>query len=366
MAASSLKALLRCLTGPLRGRLERGRKGGREGEIDEDWKDCLDHASTLYPDATEITSVEHQGGCSYTLRISRSAEKQQQELILQFRPVRYALDRDIARRATEVYGSLAPMTTSRGRLRRTGLRMSCQVLEMSFVPGIRLSEILPQTRVLTDDDAAKLQGLLGGLASFLLAGVADAAASTRRRRCNGKVGSSILPRLQKLARELPTASLRMKAEGSAKAVQAGALDRLPVVLTHGDLLATNVMVDPATWQLNGLVDWAESEDLPFGLALYGLEHLIGYLDDKESGREEWVWYQQAEELRQAFELKLREGLSSAVKEADVKVAHDIGVLLWHGYAWDDGKIDRVVNEDDAAELVYLRALLEREGSDRLS
>jgi hypothetical protein len=43
---------------------------------------------------------------------------------------------------------------------------------------------------------------------------------------------------------------------------------------------------------------------------------------------------------------------------DVRVTRDMGVLLWYGYAWDDGAIDRVVNEaDDAVEVVCLRSFL---------
>jgi hypothetical protein len=38
---------------------------------------------------------------------------------------------------------------------------------------------------------------------------------------------------------------------------------------------------------------------------------------------------------------------------------DIGVLLWYGYAWDGGAIDRVVNEmDDSVEVVCLRAFFD--------
>jgi hypothetical protein len=44
---------------------------------------------------------------------------------------------------------------------------------------------------------------------------------------------------------------------------------------------------------------------------------------------------------------------------DVKTMRDIGVLLWYGYAWDGGAIDRVVNEmDDPVEVVCLRAFFD--------
>lgn len=357
--AASFGVLLRCLARPFQILISSSARGSDRNENEKDRKQYLDHASTLYPDATEMTPVQYQGGCSYTLLVSQrgsNTPEKRQDVILQFRPVQYALDLDLAKRAREIYGELAPITRSRGRLRRNGPRASCQVLEMGVVPGVRLSQVLPRSKELSKQDVKKLRYLLDNLASFFLAGIA---ASDIRRRCTGKVGTSIVDRLAKLAKELPTASLRLRAKESLKAVRAGAWERLPVLLTHGDLLPSNIMIDAETWKLNGLVDWAESEDLPFGLALYAVEHVLGYLDVREDGGSEWVWYEQARVLREFFESRLRESLASAISEVDVRVARDVGVLLWHGFAWDDGKIDRVVNEeDDALELLYLRAFLE--------
>jgi hypothetical protein len=41
------------------------------------------------------------------------------------------------------------------------------------------------------------------------------------------------------------------------------------------------------------------------------------------------------------------------------LAKTIGTLLWYGFAWDEGAIDRVVNtERDVEEFVYLDAFLD--------
>jgi hypothetical protein len=51
----------------------------------------------------------------------------------------------------------------------------------------------------------------------------------------------------------------------------------------------------------------------------------------------------------------------------VELARDVGVLLWHGLAWDDGRIDRVVEPGkDENELAHLNAFLHTEHYDLAS
>lgn len=42
---------------------------------------------------------------------------------------------------------------------------------------------------------------------------------------------------------------------------------LPFVLSHGDLNMMNLLVNPKTGNITGIVDWAEARILPFGFAL---------------------------------------------------------------------------------------------------
>ena len=81
------------------------------------------------------------------------------------------------------------------------------------------------------------------------------------------VGSTIAAGLQRLTQELPH-RFRSRARSASK--QIGKVDALPWVLTHGDVVPSNIMVEPTTCRLTGFVDWAEAEVLPFGLCLYGL------------------------------------------------------------------------------------------------
>jgi len=51
-------------------------------------------------------------------------------------------------------------------------------------------------------------------------------------------------------------------------------------------------------------------------------------------------------------------------QRSVLVAKEVGILLWHGFAWDEGRIDRVVDErDDGEEVEMLRAFLSESGGE---
>lgn len=41
----------------------------------------------------------------------------------------------------------------------------------------------------------------------------------------------------------------------------------PLVITHGDLSEMNLLVDPLSGKITGIVDWAETSIQPFGFTL---------------------------------------------------------------------------------------------------
>jgi hypothetical protein len=180
--------------------------------------------------------------------------------------------------------------------------------------------------------------------------------------CTGRVGLQIVHKLTKLAAELPDRWLRAKAQATLDKIQQ--IDDYPVVLNHGDLIPSNILVNEDTWHITGLVDWAEAEFLPFGTCLYGLEHLLGTLHqashpNDDASRPIWVYDNNAEQLRQLFYDTIM-SLVPEVRDRQDKLwlIRDIGIFLWHGYAWDDGAIDRVVDEvNDGEELAKLQAML---------
>jgi aminoglycoside phosphotransferase (APT) family kinase protein len=337
---------------------------------------CLEALQENYP-GYRVEEHEYQGYCSYTWLLSpqTTAERAGRQLVVQVRPARYKLRLDIARAAREVYGALAPEVRAVDVCLPGGL----VAYEMGRVEGTPLSLLLHENAVETDR-RTKQRTLVTSFAHLVAQSWPGRKAPRRRDSvvqssplprsvkdsgmmlspCTGKVGSQIVPKLRKLAQELPDRWLRARAQETLNRIQK--IDDYPVVLNHGDLIPSNMLVNEDTCNITGLVDWAEAEFLPFGTCLYGLEHLLGTLvSAPRDGRTSWVYRYSsgAQELRDLF----YNTLTSLVPELkhrqeELWLMRDIGVFLWHGYAWDDGAIDRVVDEaNDGEELAKLRAML---------
>lgn len=359
---------------------------------------CWDLARHLFPNGT-VEESEPQGYCSYTLSIGR-------ETILQFRPPVHRLDIRITTAAQSIYGSLAPQTKL---LDVISVPKSCSpddvgershqqpedeavviddgcykshaslhVYYMARIPGISVAELRASSaRSLMP--AAQLrrqrEDVIGEFARFIAIGwtsarpASDPAVSSLR----GRVGGSIRWRLQEMRAHLPA---RFQSSVGEVLKRLDDIEALPWVLTHGDVVPANMMVynpqiaSSGEVDLSGFLDWAEAEYLPFGVGLYGLETLLGETDCQ--GR--FGYYPEAKELREYFwmrleaempELKLHSGPEGFRKQ--VETAHALGVLLWHGIAFDNGRLDRVVDEkkpEDAEEVRILDLFYSRDEEPR--
>ncbi|TEA21182.1 hypothetical protein C8034_v008516 [Colletotrichum sidae] len=139
------------------------------------------------------------------------------------------------------------------------------------------------------------------------------------------------------------------------------IEGLPWVITHGDLVADNIMVESegdGAGRLVGLIDWAEAEWLPFGVGLYGLEEVLGQdvgADDTDKTRFEY--YPDAMELRAMFWVEVAKVVDDEDAIRTAKMAQVLGVLLWRGIAFDDGALSRVVDEEDWWDVQRLRTWL---------
>ncbi|KNG44385.1 hypothetical protein TW65_08739 [Stemphylium lycopersici] len=366
-------------------------------DLREEHREICERAVRNRYNGHEVEEFVEQGYCSWTLLLVRLGgtenntneeenlyeEDQDNEgirqIIVQLRPASHALDLGITRSASETYPSLAPT------IEPLDLRLPGGLLAyaMGRLPGTSLRRLLPRTRILTSEAQAKVERLVVSFAGLIAQGwlsacEAQSSSSVRGARadsplanasdmlsqCRGKVGSTIVHRLEKLAAELPGAWLRGIAETMLSDVPR--IADYPVLLNHGDLIPSNILVDEDTWEITGLVDWAEAELLPFGTCLYGLEHLLGYFTPASLYKAPtWTYFEEAAQLRNSFWLRLFETVPELRVQAwEMRVMRTVGVLLWHGIAWDDGAIDRVVNElDDQEELVKLRAFLGSDGSE---
>lgn len=338
------------------------------GLSSQDLTKCLDFINDCLSGHAHKPLIE-QGGCSFTLvakneRCDSPVEGQDVDsakTIIQLRLARHAVNMSLAVEASRIFAPLVPRTSELGRIHvdNGGLLQCCT---MSFMPGTTVSDLLPKSKTLSALEIERMRTLVVSFAQFYARSYIASTTCKHKMPCTGKVGSSILQRLQWLERKLPSAPLRAVARRTLSAVQEGGLDCLPVSLSHGDLLPSNILVEPSTWEITGIVDWAEAEYLPFGMNSYGLEYLLGQLVlDKGVDKPHFIYYSQACELRKLFWTTLTSivpGLGIETHYSAAILARTVGILLWHGIAWDDGKIDRVVDcNDDLEELAYLEALL---------
>lgn len=332
---------------------------------------CWDFVRARYHSA-DVEQVACQGYCSFTLAVG-------EETIVQFRPPVHKLDVRLTDAARGIYGHVAPRAQSLGVLKGLGPPLdsghynqqmldeavaiddedehdSLHVYSMTRVPGISLAE-LRSSNAVSCLTTAQLQGqresMVEQFASFIAAGwkagrpASDAVVSSLR----GRVGGSMEWRLRMMLRDIP---VRFRAIVQTTLNSLDRIESLPWVLTHGDVNAANVMVHgpqaSGDVALSGFLDWAEAEYLPFGVGLYGLEELLG---ERDGGEGSFVYYPEAEPLGQVFWAKLEREISGGTQLDSsfmdiVKAAHVLGLLLWHGIAFDDGKLNRVVQdgEDD--------------------
>lgn len=359
----------------------------RHGFEDE----CREKCMRVLQDVYGVYTVEEfgeQGFCSFTALATPLRDEgttfendtgkgDGTELIIQLRPVQYALDLDIARVASATYWPLAP----RIRCLDLDLPGGLQTYQMQRLHGTPFSQLKPCWQTLDSGTHQRIERLVTSLARIIAQswpGSSKQITLSRDMRadspmedlpnmlsrCTGKVGSSIISRLRKLALELPDAQLRDRAQSTLEAIR-GIVD-YPVMLNHGDFIPPNILVNEDSWEITGLVDWAEAEILPFGTCLYGLEHLLGFMDiplsdgcSQPNRRPVYKYFDNAAKLRERFWIRLLDAVPELRRRVDdVKVMRDLGVLLWRGIAWDNGAINRVVNDvDDAEELACLRAFL---------
>lgn len=411
---------------------------------------CWDFVKTEYPEDTtkegSIWEAPVQGFCSYTLCLDSRPHT-----ILQFRPLIHKLELDIITAAREVYGELVPLidligalTVKQGKQHESSqssksptpnqdsgdgkktLSPSLLVYSVSRIKGISLAE-LNRSPCSQAQELYHRAPLIESFASVIAQGLSSSHYS-HLTAPRGKIGSSICHRLQMMQRELPP---RFRPAVDAVLDALPRIEALPWVLTHGDIVPSNIIVNfcshsSSTSQLkerrpiiSGLIDWEEAEYLPFGVGIYGLEEFLGIQVspsvtnisvDENGGNEpalssttlpspssafssgvsggkypppgsKFQYFPDAESLRSLFwtELEKRarnyfqspslppptrdtttpnpEPLPPPVLIANgdpsptwpqfmetVKLARTLGILLWHGIAFDDGRLDRVVSE----------------------
>jgi hypothetical protein len=316
----------------------------RSGLTSRDRLECNKFIESLYPGRL-ISPASCQGYCSLTIFVG-------DDTVIQFRTHSYCLDLRITDAAREVYGTFAPETTYLATLPESRL----DVYHMGRIAGVSFKLFRASEALIAGSTNQRIE-LCKDFATFLAKSWLN---GNTEDLPLGQVGKSLVNRLKSLAADLPP---RFQLAVRDVLRNFHRIEGLPWVLTHGDIVAANIMVNSSTGRLTGLVDWAEAERLPFGTCLYGLEEILG-----EMTTAGFRYHEDAEELRALFWTELQGCVSDLEQKPvldAVRLARDLGVLLWHGIAFDNGAIDRVVQEGrDIEEIQRLDAFLDLSGHKR--
>ncbi|KAJ5143352.1 uncharacterized protein N7515_002139 [Penicillium bovifimosum] len=125
---------------------------------------------------------------------------------------------------------------------------------------------------------------------------------------------------------------------------------LPFVLTHGDLCEMNILIDPESGKLTGIVDWAEARILPFGFSLWGFENVLGFMNSKG-----WHYYDNRRELESLFWKIFREEAEVFADDDLILIqrARAAGLFCRYGFISDGLGVNSVVGQPSPSSLAYL-------------
>lgn len=318
---------------------------------------CDEFARSSWPDFV-VSPCERQGYCSYTLWLGDKA-------VVQFRPTAFVMNEPVMYELSDAflgtYGvpSYGKCGTIDCPAAESANVSQMHVYLMTRVSGISLAEF-QETSHLHQDFFSKTKVLVEDLADFFVRSWQHS--QDRKGYWNSQYASKVAGSLRyrlRLLRNIEGSDLK-KAVRQVEA-EIDAIEQSRGCLTHGDLVPANIMVDQSTGKLTGLIDWAEGESLPLGVGLYGLEEVLG-MTDPVTGL--FVYHAFHHELRQHFWRTfeaLRRDQDERFDESDLremKLGRRLGILLWRGIAFDDGRIDRVVEVGrDDAEIHKLRLFL---------
>ncbi|KAE8378127.1 hypothetical protein BDV26DRAFT_292480 [Aspergillus bertholletiae] len=283
-------------------------------------------------------ALQMQGVCSYTVAAGSNKSK-----LFQFRDENSTIDMGIITLAKAIRPELVASCKYLGTM---GDSRPVYIYEMEHLPGtahimarIPLDDIFRQCNTIKDfarffaQSWNNAQQLCSDTTTTLLMEFQSSFDLLARN-----LPSRFTPSLERVRKEFP--SLFSKA--------------LPFVLSHGDLNMMNVLVNPKIGNITGIVDWAESRNLPFGFALYGRENLLGRIDS-----EGWHYYDRYRELESLFWQTLQEGPRN-FSDADlylIRTAKMAGFFYHYGVNFDTkGVVQSVRMDQPDGSLAYLDTL----------
>jgi hypothetical protein len=252
--------------------------------------------------ASAVRPVNIPGSLSYTVVCTKQQGQQHgASLVVSFRQPESALDEGNIELALLLHGSLVPSAVNCGIV--SGSDPPLIIHTMPLLPGIACLEALICEVDMDPDEEAKHVRFVThlarydapSLASFLAVGLSIPAkvANIQLQRYFARCLSSPRPTEPEARAEQQKGisnRLATLAASPSGAVPMSTLSELqtvlpvlytgeyPQVLAHGDLSKTNILVDPDTYEITGIVDWSLAAVQPFGMELDCLYLMTGYMD----------------------------------------------------------------------------------------
>ncbi|KAJ6021107.1 hypothetical protein N7540_006611 [Penicillium herquei] len=283
------------------------------------------------------TPVEMQGGWSYTVTAGPDKSK-----IVQFREECSVIDTKNIILAKEIHPGFVAGCKDLGTL---GDPRPLYVYEMDKLPGV--AHIMAH---IPSDDMSRQYTTIKDLAKFFAQSW-----NNSQQPCSNNTGiwlTEFQANFDLLAQDLPS-RFSPAIDMVRKELPSLFSKAVPFVLSHGDLNVMNILVNPGTGNITGIVDWAESRILPFGFALYGLETILGWMDSKG-----WHYYDHHRELESLFWQTFRKEAQnfSSGDLYSVRAARMAGLFYQYAFVFDEkGAVKNVRVAKSNGSFPYLDA-----------
>ncbi|KAK8038418.1 hypothetical protein PG994_015185 [Apiospora phragmitis] len=227
-----------------------------------------------------VKPVSSQGLYSYTITVADGT------IIIQFREPDSPLDVQMLAKIHGIHPNLTTGCKFHGTI---GLPPSLLIYEMNVLPGNNYFDI---SLSIVDTDLDHRLATVRSLAKFFAQSWQYSVSpdTTYRSRISEDCHSDFTYLSSSLPSRFQDTMGRLR-----KSLPALFSGEYPLVVTHGDLSEKNILADPKTGEITGIIDWAEASIQPFGFALYALDSILGYLSPNG-----WVFYDTADELRHEF------------------------------------------------------------------
>ncbi|GAW20099.1 hypothetical protein ANO14919_095950 [Xylariales sp. No.14919] len=289
----------------------------------------------------QANPVETQGAFSYTFATGINQSK-----IFQFRTHDSELDMSVINLAQTVHSRFIAGCKYHGTI---GQSRPLHIYEMDKLPGATYIMARHVSVVQPPDSAARQRNTATDLAKFF------AQSWNHSQQLPPGETSALLTEFRDkfdlLHRSLPF-RFASNLDRVRKELPLVFSKTLPFVLSHQDLCEMNILIDPETGSITGIIDWADARILPFGFSLWALENILGYMNS-----EGWHYYDNRHELQRIFWETFRMEAKN-LSDDDlrlIQITRMAGLFCRYGFVLDGKVCKGVIDESDVSSFHYLDA-----------